>query len=146
VDLWQGRFPAARAGAARSLAMAESTAAPGATAMSLSILAWLDAVEGRESEAREHAARADDLARRGVGFRLLQARLQATLGLLGLGRARPLPALEKLEPVADLAERHGLREPSVLPYAPDLIEAYARAGERHAATSELAKLAELAGA
>ena len=39
-----------------------------------------------------------------------------------------------------------MREPSVLPYAPDLIEAYARAGEREAATRELAKLAELASA
>jgi DNA-binding CsgD family transcriptional regulator len=146
VDLWQGRFPAARAGAARSLTMAETFAAPSGTAFSLSILAWLAAVEGRESEAREHAARADDLAQRGVGFRLLQARLQATLGLLELGLARPLAAIEKLRPVADLAERHGVREPSVLPYAPDLIEAYARASERQAAMSELAKLAELAAA
>jgi DNA-binding CsgD family transcriptional regulator len=39
-----------------------------------------------------------------------------------------------------------VREPSVLPYAPDLIEAYARAGDRQAATRELEKLAELAGA
>jgi len=146
VDLWQGRFPAARAGAARSLAMAESIAAPGAIAVSLSILAWLAAVEGRESEAREHAARADDLNQHGVGNRLLRERLQATLGLLELGLGRPLAAIEKLRPVADLAERHGVREPSVLPYAPDLIEAYARAGERQTATSEVAKLAEIAGA
>ena len=146
VDLWQGRFPAARAGAARSLAMAESIAVPNAIAFSLAILAWLAAVEGRESDAREDAARADDLAQRGLGNTLLRARLQATLGLLELGLARPLAAIEKLEPVAELAERHGVREPSVLPYAPDLIEAYARAGERQAALRELAKLAELAGA
>ena len=146
VDLLQGRFPAARAGAARSLAIAESIGVPGAIAFSLAILAWLAAVEGRESEAREHAARADELAQRGLGNLLLRGRLQATLGLLELGLARPLAAIEKLEPVADLAERHGVREPSVLPYAPDLIEAYARAGEREAATRELAKLAELAGA
>jgi DNA-binding CsgD family transcriptional regulator len=146
VDLLQGRFPAARAGAARSLAIAESIGVPGAIALSLSILAWLAAVEGRESEAREHTARADELAQRGLGNLLLRARLQATLGLLELGLARPLPAIEKLVPVADLAERHGVREPSVLPYAPDLIEAYARAGEQQAATRELAKFAELAGA
>ncbi len=146
VDLWQARFPAARAGAARSLAMAESMAVPNAIASSLAILAWLAAVEGRESEAREYAARADDLAQRGAGNLLLRGRLQATLGLLELGLARPVAAIEKLGPVADLAELHGVREPSVLPYAPDLIEAYARAGERQAATRELAKLAELAGA
>ena len=145
-DLWQGRFPAARAGAARSLAMAESMGAPGGMAFSLADLAWLASVEGRESEAREHAARADDLVQRGVGFRQLQARLQATLGLLELGLGRPVEAIETLRPVADLADRHGVREPSVLPYAPDLIEAYARAGERQAATKELAKLAEIAGA
>ena len=145
-DLLEGRFPAARAGAARSLAMAESMAVPNAIALSLGILAWLAAVEGRESEAREHAARADDLAQRGLGNLLLQARLQATLGLLELGLARPVAAIEKLAPVADLAERHGVREPSVLRYAPDLIEAYARAGEREAAMRELAKLAEPAGA
>ncbi len=52
VDLLQARFPAARAGAARSLAMAETIGAPGAIAMSLAVLAWLAAVEGRESEAR----------------------------------------------------------------------------------------------
>ena len=51
---------------------------------------------------------------------------------------------EKLVPVVDLAERHGVREPTLLLYAPDLIEAYARAGEREAAMRELAKLAELA--
>ena len=146
VDLLQGRFPAARAGAARSLGMAESIAVPAAIAFNLAYLAWLAAVEGRESEAREHAARADDLAQRGLGNALLRARLQATLGLLELGLARPLAAIEKLRPVADLAERHGVREPSFLPYAPDLIEAYARAGEREAAMTELAKLAELAGA
>jgi DNA-binding CsgD family transcriptional regulator len=144
VDLWQGRFPAARAGAARSLAMAESMAVPNAVARSLAILAWLAAVEGRESEAREDAARADDLAQRGLGNLLLRARLQATLGLLELALARPLAAIEKLRPVADLAERHGVREPSVLPYAPDLIEAHARAGEQEAATRELTKLTDLA--
>jgi DNA-binding CsgD family transcriptional regulator len=145
VDLLQARFPAARAGAARSLAMAETIGVPGAIALSLAVLAWLAAVEGRESEAHEHAGRADDLAQR-VGHLFLRGRLQATLGLLELGLARPLAAIEKLVPVADLAERHGVREPSVLPYAPDLIEAYARAGDRQAATKELAKLAELAGA
>jgi DNA-binding CsgD family transcriptional regulator len=146
VDLLEGRFPAARAAAARSLAIAESIGVPGVIASSLAILAWLAAVEGRESEAREDAARADDLAQRGVGNLILRGRLQATLGLLELGLARPLAAIEKLVPVADLAESHGVREPSVLPYAPDLIEAYARAGERQAATRELAKLSELANA
>jgi DNA-binding CsgD family transcriptional regulator len=146
VDLLEGRFPAARAGAARSLGMAESIGAPGAIAFNLAYLAWLAAVEGRESEAREHAARGDDLAWRGLGNHLLQARFQVTLGLLELGLARPLAAIEKLQPVADLAERHGVREPGVLPYAPDLIEAYARAGDREAATRELAKLSELANA
>jgi DNA-binding CsgD family transcriptional regulator len=146
VDLLEGRFPAARAGAARSLGMAESIGVPGAIAFNLAYLAWLAAVEGRESEAREHAARANDLAQRGLGYLFLRVRLQATLGLLELGLARPLAAIEKLAPVADLVERHGVREPSFLPYAPDLIEAYARAGEREAAMRELAKLAELAGA
>jgi DNA-binding CsgD family transcriptional regulator len=146
VDLLEGRFPAARAGAARSLGMAESIGVPVAIAFNLAYLAWLAAVEGRESEAREHVARADDAAQRGLGYLFLRGRLQATLGLLELGLARPLAAIEKLRPVADLAERHGVREPSFLPYAPDLIEAYARAGEREAAARELAKLAELAGA
>jgi DNA-binding CsgD family transcriptional regulator len=146
VDLWQGRFSAARAAAAQSLAIAESIALPRGIAANLAILAWLAAVEGRESEAREYVALGDDLARSGLGHAPLRARLQATLGLLELGLARPLAAIERLRPVADLAERHGVREPSVLPYAPDLIEAYARAGEREAATRELAKLADLANA
>jgi DNA-binding CsgD family transcriptional regulator len=146
VDLLQGRFPAARAGAARSLGMAESIGAPVAIAFNLAYLAWLAAVEGRESEARENVARADDMAQRGLGYLFLRGRLQATLGLLELGLGRPVAAIENLGPVADLAERHGVREPSFLPYAPDLIEAYARAGEREAAMRELAKLAELAGA
>jgi DNA-binding CsgD family transcriptional regulator len=145
VDLLEGRFPAARAGAARSLGMAESIGVPGVMAFNLGYLAWLAAVEGRESEAREDVARADDLVQRGLGYLFLRGRLQATLGLLELGLARPLAAIEQLVPVADLAELHGVREPSFLPYAPDLIEAYARAGEREAAMRELAKLAELAG-
>jgi DNA-binding CsgD family transcriptional regulator len=146
VDFLEGRFPAARAGAARSLGMAESIGVPALIAFNLALLARLAAVEGRESEAREHAARADELAQRGLENRLLRAQLQVTLGFLELGLGRPLAAIEKLRPVADLAERHGVREPGVLPYAPDLIEAYARAGEHEAATRELAKLAEIAGA
>lgn len=144
VDLLEGRFPAARAGAARALGMAESIGVPVGIAFNLGYLAWLAAVEGRESEARDHVARADDAAQRGLGYLFLRGRLQATLGLLELGLGRPLAAIEKLVPVADLVERHGVREPSFLPYAPDLIEAYARAGEREAAMRELAKLAELA--
>ena len=125
VDLLQGRFPAARAGAAQSLGIAESLGVPGVMAFSLAILAWLAAVEGREAEAREDAARADDLAQRGLGHSLLRARLQATLGLLEVGLARPLAAIEKLGPVAVLAERHGVREPI------DLDEHFGAALELH---------------
>ena len=113
VDLLQARFPAARAGAARSLGMAETIGVPVGIAFNLAYLAWLAAIEGRESEAREDVARADDLAQLGLGWLFLRGRLQATLGLLELGLARPLAAIEKLRPVADLAERHGVREPSV---------------------------------
>ena len=103
----------------------ESLGVPGVMAFSLAILAWLAAVEGREAEAREDAARADDLAQRGLGHSLLRARLQATLGLLEMGLARPLAAIEKLGQVAVLAERHGVREPI------DLDEHFGAALELH---------------
>jgi DNA-binding CsgD family transcriptional regulator len=145
LERWVGRFPAARAAAAEGAELAEAGGYALHEADSRAILAWVAAAQGLESEAREQAARVEELSGHGR-WRPVQAGGHVALGLLELGLGRPAAAIAQLEPVKLLAAGAGLREPSALPYAPDLIEAYARGGNVKAAWAELQTLGENARA
>jgi DNA-binding NarL/FixJ family response regulator len=55
----------------------------------------------------------------------------STRGILALGLGHPEDAVHELEPVRELALAHGLEHPNVVPWQPDLVEAYVRC-DRHA--------------
>jgi DNA-binding CsgD family transcriptional regulator len=131
-----GNFPAAEAMATQALELAEMTGWRLREAQAHIVLTLVAAVRGNEDEARTHAARAD-AAFTDRPRATLKADTRIALGLLELGLGRPDAAIAELRPVAELAAKSGLREPSGLPYAPDLIEAYVLVGERDAAEEEL---------
>ena len=66
--------------------------------------------------------------------------VHSALGLLELGLARAEPAIQTLERARDLADLHGITEPNIVHWQPDLVEAYARAGNPAAAHEVLAVL------
>ena len=63
----------------------------------------------------------------------------ATLGILDLGLGRIHVAIESLERVREPVARSGLREPNVVHWQPDLVEAYVRAGRLNDAQAVLSK-------
>ena len=63
-------------------------------------------------------------------------------GLAALARGDAARAVVELEKLYDLLLGHGVRDPSVVPYAPDLIEAYARTRRRGRAQAVLAVFTE----
>ncbi len=110
-------------------------------------LARLDAARGRA----EVAARRIERARRistesGLGSGDVFA--AAVSGFLQLGLGRTEDAAAELERTRHLVEHHGLEEPSLVPWAQDLVEALARQGRIDEAARELARFevrAERAG-
>jgi DNA-binding CsgD family transcriptional regulator len=83
-------------------------------------------------------ARARELAElSGAGSILTYA--GSVLGLLEMGLGSPERAIRELEDVARLVEAHGLEDPSVVQWAPDLIEAYGRVGRVAEARDALAR-------
>jgi DNA-binding CsgD family transcriptional regulator len=128
LDFRLGRWAAARAAATESVELAQDTGHLPLLAHSLAALSHVEAAMGAEDECRRHVT--DGLA--------LVARFQAeatgtylhhALALLELGLGRIPEAIAALEEVQRHAD-HLLMQPSVVQWAPDLIEAYARAGRR----------------
>ncbi|MGH8909150.1 MAG: AAA family ATPase [Egibacteraceae bacterium] len=88
--------------------------------------AQLDAVRGLGERARSHAQAALTCAD-AVGLPVAKAQATAALGLLALGLGEVNEAIEQLELTGSLLAEHGLRDPSIVRWTPDLIEAYIRA-------------------
>ena len=66
--------------------------------------------------------------------------MHAALGFLELGLDRTGAAISELETVERLVEGTGLEEPMIVPWEPDLVEAYARQGRAGDARRVLARL------
>jgi DNA-binding CsgD family transcriptional regulator len=132
-----GDWIPAYADAAESLRLARET---GQLAFhSLAFLARVEAARGLEADCRAHAEEALEHAERdGVGAATTYARW--ALGLLALGLGRMSEAIEQLEEVARLVDEHEMRQPLEVPWAQDLVEAYARSGSRVDASRVLARL------
>jgi DNA-binding CsgD family transcriptional regulator len=103
-------------------------------------LAWLAAAAGDERRCHYHVAHAMRLIDEQSSKALGQLCIDSALGLLELGLGRVGPAIQNLEHARELAERHGLTEPNIVHWQADLIEAYARAGDRIAARDVLETL------
>jgi DNA-binding CsgD family transcriptional regulator len=136
VDFRLGSWAAAYAGAAEAVRLAEDTDQRTLLAYASISLARVEAGQGREDDCRAHADGAVDATSTGsiIAYR------SAVLGLLELGLGRTDDAIGHLRELARNARKRGLEEPNVMQWAPDLIEAYVRAGAVREAEAELAFL------
>lgn len=108
---------------------AELSGQLGPLSIGLVIRARIHAARGREAAAREDAQRGVEIGEP-VGYGSPRLWSLSCLGFLELGLGRIAEAIEALEQAQVLADIAGLEDPVIVPWAPDLIEAYARAGRR----------------
>jgi DNA-binding CsgD family transcriptional regulator len=128
LDFRLGRWAAARAEATESVELAQDTGQLPLLAHSLAALAHTEAGMGAEDECRQHVTEGLALTAR-FQEEATGTYLHAALGLLELGLGRIPEAIAALEETQRHAERLQM-QPALVQYAPDLIEAYARAGRR----------------
>ncbi len=136
LDFRTGAWPQAYANASEAVRLADETEQPAALAFALAVLGRIEAAQGRQDECASHVTRAVGLVALGVGA--VAAFAGAAAGLLELGLGRSEDAIGHLDQVARRVREHGLGEPTVIQWAPDLIEAYVRAGRRDDAKAALA--------
>ena len=122
-----GRWPDAGADAAEAAELADGLGQAPVLAYALDCLARIAAASGEQATCRNDADRCLAIAE-ATGLGPARTFAHATLGFLELGLGRIDEAITELEQVVALADELGLRDPGVLPWAPDLIEAYVRAG------------------
>jgi DNA-binding CsgD family transcriptional regulator len=142
LDFRTGGWARAYANASEAVTLGRETEQPVSLAFALACLARIEAAQGRDADCREHATEAFDLAEGGAGAVVVYA--AAALGLLELGLGRVDEAIEHLGRVETEVHTHGLRLPTVIQWAPDLIEALARAGRREEAMEVLSGLERVA--
>ncbi|HEY8338910.1 MAG TPA: AAA family ATPase, partial [Egibacteraceae bacterium] len=132
-----GSWDQAYADASESIRLAAETSQ--ANAYSLYFAAHIEAARGQEEECRSHARAALDVAaKNGIGC--MPTYTGSVLGLLELGLGRTEEAIAELEKVAALAERQQLRDPTLVQWAPDLVEAYVMVGRVEDARRVLERL------
>ena len=134
-----GDWDAAESTTLEAVRVAGDAGQPAWRGFALSIRARLDAARGREAESRQAIGVAREIAEReGIssGLRFVHG----TLGFLELSLGRVDAAIAELEAVERLLAGSGLEEPTVVPWIPDLVEAYARAGRAADAETALAAL------
>jgi DNA-binding CsgD family transcriptional regulator len=145
LEVREGRLDSAEAAAGEALLLAEHIGMDYLAACNQSALAAVAARRGREDDCLRFAAEADRLGR-ALGDELVVAEAAVAVGLLALGGGRPEEAVARLEPVRDLTRSNGVREPRVVPFSGDLVEAYVRAGRIGDAETELDRLTGFADA
>ena len=128
LDFRLGRWAAARAAATESVELAEDTGQLPLLAHSLAALAHVEAALGADDACRKHVAEGLTLVSR-FQAEATGTYLHHALALLELGLGRIPEAIAALEDVQRHAD-HLQMQPAVVQWAPDLIEAYARAGRR----------------
>jgi DNA-binding CsgD family transcriptional regulator len=140
-----GRWTAAYAHATEAVDLSGELVRPFERAYSLSALAHLDAQMGAEELCRAHAAEALELTG-GTEMAAVGNMTSASLGLLELGLGRPEAALEHLDAVRLRLEEQGGREPPLLNWRGDRIEALVQLGRLDEARAGLEALQEQARA
>jgi DNA-binding CsgD family transcriptional regulator len=144
LEAWAGRYASAAGNATEGLRIAVDTGQENPAAHHRGVLAWLDAVHGRERDCRAHA---DAALARAIGHRLGPHAGIATwaLALLDLGAGRPDEARDRLAALAEAGP--GDSHPVIGIFsAADLVEVAARTGRDELAGQALRRLdAWLAG-
>ncbi|MEV0614432.1 LuxR family transcriptional regulator [Nonomuraea sp. NPDC050404] len=143
LQMWTGRFAAARTTATEGLRLALDTGQDNPAAHHRAVLAWIAAAQGRAQECRTEA---DAALAQAIGQRLGPAASIAAwaLALLDLGEGRTAEAFDRLTAMADAAPGEG--HPLVKIFAAaDLVEAAVRADRMERATAALDLLRRWAG-
>ena len=120
------RWALARAQYEESIRVARETTQVRWVAGSTAVLAWLDALEGREGDCRAHAAEAAELAdQHELAF--YRAWAMIALGQLDLGLGRAEPALARFTECEAFLDSVAINDPDLSP-APDIVDALVRLG------------------
>jgi len=127
-----GDWVAASAMGHEAVTLADQVGQPGDRAVCGVTLAQLEAAKG---DGAACIARVETIFAmlETMQFGSVRAYGLAALGHLALGNGSVEEATRHLEQAQRLAELHGIEEPGVLEWAPDLVEAYARSGRLEAA-------------
>jgi DNA-binding CsgD family transcriptional regulator len=133
-----GRWPHARACAEESVALAEETRQ--ANLYGLYFVARIDALQGRSEDSLHMLNRTMTMAHK-LEANCMELFSGHTFGLLALGEGDLDEAIRRLEAVQGLLLAQQTRDQSVVPWAFDLVEAYARAGRPAEAQALLAEFA-----
>jgi DNA-binding CsgD family transcriptional regulator len=123
-----------------SVALARDTGQVVILSYGLACAALVLAGMGRDAECRDAAQTAMDEGR-AVGSESTMSRAHAALGLLELGAGRPGEAVEHLRRAQSYLRSQQVGEPTVVPFAGDLIEALLRVDRMAEAEHELEVLA-----
>jgi DNA-binding CsgD family transcriptional regulator len=115
------------------------TGQPSWRGFALSTRARLTAARGLERESRDAMRAALDIAE-SAGIAAGLRFVHGTLGFLELGVGHVEAAIDQLEIVERVLYGSGLEEPTLVPWAPDLVEAYLRAGSAEHARRALARV------
>jgi DNA-binding CsgD family transcriptional regulator len=138
LELRTGRYTPALGAASEALDLAEVSGNDYLVACNLAVLARVEAVRG-EPGYREHAEGALSRAAR-LADELIASEATIALAEGALVEGRPEQVVELLQPLRRLAVENEVGEPSVLPFGPLLVEAYARAGKEDDAEAELERI------
>ncbi len=110
--------------------LSQETKLIGGVAFVLVNRARLAAAQGRAEDCQAHCGAATALGQ-AVGGEVMEIYAEAALGFSDLGAGHMDSAMGHLERTEELARLAGVEEPTIIPWAPDLIEAYVRL-DRHA--------------
>jgi len=138
-----GAWADAYAAATEGVQVGADTGQESALSYGLVQLARIEAARGLGEECRAHVEQALALAEPRGGFSI-HFFAAAALGLLEVGQARFEAAVAAMDWLNDTASAVALREPAVVPWLPDAVEAQARSGRHEAAAALLARLDEQA--
>jgi DNA-binding CsgD family transcriptional regulator len=135
-----GDWRAAHSAAEESVRLSADTELTVQLAYSLGVLAIVEAARGDTTSAA-HAAQADEIAARNR-LGVIAEYTGAARGLDALGRGQPLDALAHLDAVAERVAATGRRQPGVLQWEADRLEAAVRAERPEVAREGVAQLGE----
>src|SRR2546425_4303651 len=145
LDFRTGRWLSGYANASESVRLARETGAENTSTYSLVCVARFEATTGRDDGCRTHLQEAWTLAERFESGSIFSYVLMIK-GLLAVGREQWAAARDSLEQLRRTCQRQEMREPGLLRFNADLIEACVRLGDRQSAEQVLAELEEQAAA
>lgn len=143
LDFRAGRWDEALSGATEAIQLARDTGQRSLVSFGLVCLARVHAGRGEEVRCRASLAEALDIAER-YGIRSIEVYAASARGLLELGLGCLDAAISALEPLVETVEHMCLREPAVVQWAPDHIEACIRAGHLKRAREALQRFQRMA--